>query len=173
MYFPPPPQGNIPPPAKPGFAPSGPPPYPPYMEAYGSRMMEYKYLGYIGLLMVLLGPGFLLPVFLPWGIVAGISLLFIGGMCAISGLMGYYDEKKKLGRPRISTTVGWIGASFGVISVLSGSTPIIPIFLGVIGIVLGRMAYKKGDLEFGEVGMYCGAAGIVVDIILMCVFWLF
>lgn len=134
-------------------------------------MMEYKYLGYAGLLMVLLGPGFLLPMFLPWGIVAGVSLLFIGGMCALSGLMGYFDEKKKRGIPRISTALGCAAASFGVMSVLIGSTPVLPIPLGVVGIVLGRKVYKAGELENGEIGMYCGAAGVVIGIILIFVFW--
>jgi hypothetical protein len=148
-------------------------------------MKEYKYLTQAGLIMLLLGLAGIIPLImagagiepivqvpglLEISMVAGVSLLFIGGMCAISGWVGYRDEISKMGRVRKFTYHGRIAAILGIISVLISATPLIPIILGIPAIALGYKAYKDQDLEYGEIGMGCGAIGIIVGIILIIIF---
>ena len=45
-----------------------------------------------------------------------------------------------------------------------------PIVLGIFAIILGMKAYKQGDLEFGEVGIYGGAIGIFLGIFIISFF---
>jgi len=145
-------------------------PLPPQQETYGSRLNEYKTLGIIGLIMMLLGPIFFIPVWGPYGLVAAVSLLFIGFLCAISGYMGYKDEQKKFGIPRIHNYWGVAASGFGVAAVLSGQAPYLPILLGIIGVLLGKKAHDTGDLEGGEIGIYCGICAIIEGLILLVVF---
>jgi len=151
----------------------GPPmpvPLPPQQETYGSRLKEYKTLGIVGLVMMLLGPIFFIPGWGPYGIVAAISLLFIGFFCAVSGYVGYKDERKKLGIPRIHNLWGACAMAMGVASVLSGQAPYVPIILGIIAFLVGKKAYATGDLEGGEIGIYCGICAIVEGIFLLFLF---
>jgi len=168
-------------PAQPGQAGPPPPmmmgpprPYlpPPPYDSYGSRMKEYKNLGIVGLVMMLMGPIFFLPGWGPFGMVAAISMIFIGGLCALSGYMGYKDEQKKAGKPRIHNVWGTAATVAGIVAVLSSQAPGLPILLGCIAIALGKKAHDTGDLEGGEIGMICGGMGIVLGIILMVIFWL-
>jgi len=148
-----------------------PPPTPPYVDTYGSRINEYKNLGKAGLVMTIIAPIFFLPFFGPYGMVGAISLLFIGPLCGISGYMGYRDEFAKLGKPRFHNWWGFFASGMGITSVFSGSAPGLPFIFGIIAILLGKKAYATGDLEFGEVGMYCGAIGIIEGFIMIIIFW--
>jgi hypothetical protein len=148
-------------------------------------MREYRYLTQAGVIMILLGLAAPLPfVMLAVGVeplvpvpgllevsmIASVSLLFIGAMCAISGYVGYKDEMSKWGKKRVYTTTGRIAMILGIVSVLVGSTPVVPLLLGFPAILLGYKAYKDGDLENGEIGMGCGAIGVAMGFILIILF---
>lgn len=66
-------------------------------KVYLGRMREYAALSKIGGFMILVG--IILSAMIIFGgiyVVAGMILLFIGGMCVLCGVIGYFDEKKKM-----------------------------------------------------------------------------
>jgi len=69
----------------------------PREKVYLGRMRGYTILSKVGGFMMLIG--IILFAMITFGemyFIGGIILLFIGGMCALCGCLGYFDEKKKL-----------------------------------------------------------------------------
>lgn len=65
----------------------------------GHLLIEYKWLSVAGLIMMVIGG--ILSAMIPFGKMyfitfVELTLLLIGGMCALYGGLGYFNEKKKL-----------------------------------------------------------------------------
>ena len=143
-------------------------------DRYGSRLKEYKILGHLGLILLLVGIFFCFLTFIfDTFLIIGIMVTFIGFMGGIAGWVGYRDEMKKFGAKRIKT--GWGYSAFVIAMIglgLISKIPILSIILGGISVILGKKAYKLGDLEFGEIGIISGIICIISSIVLIVMFLL-
>ena len=142
-------------------------------EYFGSpgRIKEYRILFYVGLSLIIIGG--ILFVLEEIYRIAGIAFLFIGIMCAVSGVLGLDEEKKKQGLKIKSTTAGLIALTSGIGSAFLSNRGYMGIILGIIAIISAIIAVKKGDNQYGLAGGICGAIGISVNIYVWLLFTYF
>ncbi len=133
------------------------------VDHYGSRIPDYIILAIIGIVVLVIGI-ILLPTSSPNNFTVGIFCLFFGGALALAGWMGYRDEIQKFGIIRKHTIYGYFACIFAISSLFAGPILFGPIILGVTAMIFGYIAYKQGDLGFGEVGIYGGIIGIFLGV---------
>ncbi len=147
------------------------------VERFGGEIGFYTKMYKLGLWMTLVGIIIIVSaIFFNNFIISTISivLIFLGIMLAFAGYTGYKDEKKKFGMVKHYTHWGSFGTGFGIASVFTmGHMIFISIILGVIGIIFGIIAKKKGDNVNAEGGTYIGTMGIVGNLIIIILLYFF
>ncbi|NPA74527.1 MAG: hypothetical protein GXO25_00380 [Euryarchaeota archaeon] len=104
----------------------------------------------------------------------GIMIIFIGGMIALTGYLGYKDEKKKYGLKKVTTLTGNFSFFISLVSVFTmGHAGYISLIAGIAAIILGIISKKKGDNMYGEGSIYIGAIGTAGTAIIMALFYFF
>ena len=135
---------------------------------YGAMLKIGSFLTIVGIAIVIIGFSIV-----PKSVIGitGIVILFIGLMLAFSGYTGYRDEMKKYGRKRVYTGYGKGSITSGIFSVLIMAYPFIAIGLGIVAIILGKMALSKGDNTYASAGLLAGIIGLVGGVIVWGLFY--
>ncbi len=141
---------------------------------YGDEKKLYYGITLVGLALIIAGAviyaGYLfLALSEPYQII-GIVCMVIGVFTIVPGLLGYHEEKRLEGKKKISVKSGRYSVVIGIIGVFLLKTPLIPIILGVIAIILGKKAMDEGDNQYGLGGVILGCANIVISLLLTFMF---
>lgn len=102
--------------------------------------------------------------------IIGIVCIVIGVFAVVPGIIGYHEEKRLEGKKKKTVKAGIYSVVIGGIGVFMLMVPLIPIFLGVIGIILGKKAMDEGDNQYGLGGVILGCANILISLLLTFMF---